>query len=109
MIITSQSKAYPGTVTIYDRLTLPQVELVEAALSDMPPITEGKVALTALDKPRLPALLACVEKWDLKGFPDNVTVENFPLTPRRQAHDLIMQIFVEIAKVYNGELDVPNE
>ncbi len=109
MIITSQSKTWTGTVTIFDRLVLSQVELVEAALSDMPPITEGKVALTALDKPRLPALLACVEKWELKGFPDPVTVENFPLTPRRQAHDLIMQIFAEIAKVYNGELDVPNE
>jgi len=109
MIITSQSKAYPGTVTIYDRLTLPQVELVEVALGNKPPVIDGKFALTDADKPRLPALLACVEKWDLKGFPDNVTMDNFPFTPRRQVFHLISQIFVEIAKVYNGELDIPNE
>lgn len=91
MIVTSESKTWPGTVTIFDRLTISQVELVEEALFDEPKVNEdGKVALTAIDRPRIPALLACVEKWDLKGFPETLTTENYPMTPRRESHDLIM-------------------
>jgi hypothetical protein len=106
--ITINNKVWTGTVTIFDRLYLPQVELVEAALLDEPQVMEGKVKLTNLDKPKLPALLACVEKWDIPNFPENVSIETFPFTPRRAAHELITQIFSEIALVYNGELEVPN-
>lgn len=109
MNIEIKGKTFNGTVTIFDRLTLPQVELIEEALFDEPPQKGGRVALTTIDKPRLPALLACVEKWEISTFPTPLTVENFPMTPRRESHDLIMKIFLEIAKVYNGELDVPNE
>ena len=107
MQIQIKGKTYSGTVTIYDRLTLPQVELVEEALnSALPQREDGRVPLTPVDKARLPALFACVEKWEL-NIP--VTVDTFPMTPRRETHDLIMQIFLEIAKIYNGELDIPNE
>lgn len=107
-VIQSKSKIWTGTVSLHDRFTLPQVELVEEALLTIPPVNDGKVRLTDIDKPRLPALLACVEKWDLKDFPDPVTVDTFPLTPRRPAHELIEQIFDAIREVYNGEIDIPN-
>lgn len=108
-VITSKSKVFSGTVTLFDRLTLAQVELVEAALLDTPPVKDGNVRLTDIDRPRLPALLACVERWDLQNFPEALTVDTFPLTPRRQAHDLVIQIFDEIVSVYNGEQQIPNE
>lgn len=107
--IKIESKVWTGTVTIFDRLVLPQVELIEAALFDEPPVKSDKVKLTDLDRPKLPALIACVEKWEINGFPEPVTVDNFPLSPRRETHNLIEQIFREIAKVYNGELEIPNE
>lgn len=107
-VITSKSKIWTGTISLYERFTLPQVELVEDALLTVLPVNEGKVRLTHIDKPRLPALLACVEKWDLKDFPDPVTVETFPLTPRRPAHELIEWIFDEIRIIYNGEIEIPN-
>ena len=109
MIITSKSKVFSGTVTIYDRLVLSQVELVENALLDIPEADKGgRVRFTSLDKPKLPALLACVEKWELSNFPETVTLETFPLTPRKEAHNLIEQIFEEIRLVYNGEVEIPN-
>jgi len=109
VIITTKSKSFGGTVTIYDRLVLSQVELVENALLSNPtPDEGGRVRFTDLDRPKLPALLACVEKWDLANFPDPVTVDNFPLTPRKQAHDLIEQIFDAIKIIYNGEVEIPN-
>jgi len=105
--------AWRGTVEIFDRLHLSQVELVEEALLDegeqVKNIPEsGRIRFTQLDKPKLPALLACVEKWNLSDFPDSVTVDTFPMTPRKAAHELIETIFDEIRKVFNGELQVPN-
>lgn len=108
MEIEIKGKTFNGTVTIYDRLTLPQVEAIEEALFNEPPQQDGKVRLTHVDKPRIPALLACVEKWSLENFPESPTVENFPMTPRRESHNMVSKIFFEITKVYNGEIDIPN-
>lgn len=110
MKVEIKGKTFNGSVTMFDRLYLPQVELVEAALLDVPEVDESnRVRFTALDKPKLPALIACVEKWELTNFPEAVTVDSFPLTPRKEAHALIDQIFVAIGKIYNGEMEVPNE
>lgn len=106
--VTSNSKSYPGTVVIRDRLYLAQVELIEAALSVRPPIDNGKIVMTDVDKPRLPAVLACVESWDLQNFPKPVSQDNFPFTPRREIHELLDLLFVEIVRVYNGEKEIPN-
>jgi hypothetical protein len=109
-VIQSPIKRWAGTVTIADPLTLPQVELFEAGL-ELPADADkdGRVFLTVLDKPQIPAILACVEKWELSNFPETVTADNFPGTPRKASHDLIAWLFGEIRKVYLGELDNPNE
>lgn len=109
MNIVIDGKTYKGSVRICDRLTLSQVELIEAAIYDAPEIVDGKVKLTSLDKPRIPAILACVEKWELPNFPEDLSIDNFPLSPRRETHNLIDRIFSEIAKIYNGEQEIPNE
>jgi hypothetical protein len=109
-IIPSPIKRFPGSVTIADPLTLPQVEAIEAGL-ELPKDTDGdgRVFFTVLDKNQLPAVLACVEKWELQNFPDPLTADNFPFSPRKDSHDLIVWLFGEIRKVYLGELDIPNE
>lgn len=119
--ITIKNKIWKGTVTIYDRLVLSQVELVEEALLDNPPFTQREVTnekgekeikisrrYTHLDKPKIPALIACVEKWEIENFPDKPTIETFPLTPRAATSELIQQIFDEIKLIYNGEIELPN-
>ena len=98
---------WTGSVTIADPLTLPQVEIIEDAI-DIKPDGE-KVYLTVFDKKNLPAVFACVEKWDLENFPDPVTDNNFPMSPRGASHDLISWIWSEIIKIYIGEQEVPNE
>ncbi len=108
MKIEISGKTYNGSVNVRDAFTLSQVELIEAAIFDMPPVKDGKVKLTDLDRPRIPAILACVEAWEISGFPGNVTADTFPATPRRETHNLIEKIFAQIEKVYNGELDIPN-
>jgi len=108
-VITSPSKRWTGTVTISDPLLLPQVEAIESAMEIRP---EGdKVYITVIDKPRLPAIFACVEKWELQNFAISVTptIEEFPMSPRVESHKLIDWLWSEIRNVYLGESQVPNE
>jgi hypothetical protein len=108
--ITSPSKRWTGTVTLAEPLFLPQAEAIDMALQ-APPGYEEKATIpyTALDKWHFPAILACVEKWNLAGFPDPVTIETIPMTPRPESHALIEWIFLEIKKIYIGEQEIPNE
>lgn len=78
---------------------------------EIPPEAEGKerIPLTAIDKWHFPAILACVEKWDIKGLPDPVSFETIPLSPRAESHKFIDWLWLEIRKVYLGEVEVPNE
>ncbi len=109
MKIEIKGKTYNGSVSVFDAFTLSQVELIEAAVYDVPEVRDGKVRITDIDRPRLPAILACVEKWEVSGFHETLTADNFPLTPRRETHNLIEKIFSAIADVYNGEKEIPNE
>ena len=100
---------WEGSVEIADPLTIPQVQLIEAALN--PPVanSDGKIWTSALDADKLPALIGCVTKWELKDFPANMTADNFPATPRAASHTLIDFIFSHLIKIYTGELEIPNE
>ena len=108
--ITSPVKRWAGTVTIADPLTIPQAQAIEAGL-EKPEQVDGKdtIWVSQLDVMRLPAVMVCVEKWELAGFPEVVTLETFPASPRGDSHKLADWIFTEILKVYSGEAEVPNE
>lgn len=109
-VISSPIGLWPGTVTIADVLTLPQVELIQEGM-ELPEGVGERVYFSVLDKQAIPAILACVEKWNLGNFPEAPTLDNWPFSPRKQSHELIAFLFGEILKVYNGEQDapVPNE
>lgn len=102
-------------MTIFDRFVLSQVELIETALLDNKEVFDKAVKdkkaprYTEVDKPKLPALIACVEKWEVEGLPDKMTVETFPLTPRSKSSQFVELVFDAIRQVYNGEIEVPNE
>ena len=114
-VIKSTIKRWPGTVTIADPMTMPQVLAVEKALIDSRDFIEerkdGKTYLKAktmpgsIDAPRLEAVIACVESWDLKDFQS----DPIQCTPRDDSRDLISLLFSEILNIYNGEIEIPNE
>ena len=94
-VITSPVQRWAGTVTIADPLTLSQAAVIEDAISGYEP-TEGNVKIISLrvnDEKQLPAILACVEKWELSKCPQSVTLENFPASPRAARHNLVSWIF----------------
>jgi hypothetical protein len=105
-VITSNVARWAGTVTIADPLTLPQAQLIEAGLKQPEGQEEnGRIWLSVIDAEKLPAIIACVEKWELENF----TADPFPASPRGDSHKLIDFIFSELFKVYIGEAEVPNE
>lgn len=105
--ITSPSKRWAGSVTISDPLTLPQAEAIESALEFS--AHGDKVYLTVIDKSYLPAVFACVEKWELSNFPENPEIGNIPMSPRKESSELYQWIWGAIRGVYLGESQVPNE
>ena len=107
-VITSPIERWKGSVTIADPLTLPQAHAIESGLTMPQEGADGRIWLSVIDGNQLPAIVACVEKWELQNFPDNVTADNFPASPRVASHKLIEWLFTEIRKVYMGEAEVPN-
>ena len=105
-VITSPIARWEGTVTIADPLTIPQAQLIENGMK-RPEGHEGeeRIFFSIIDEMRLPAVLGCVEKWELANF----TPDPFPGSPRLDSHKLIEWIFNEIQAVYLGEAVVPNE
>lgn len=109
-VLESQSKRFTGSVVIADPLTIPQAQLIEAGMkAPKEESTDGRVWLSVVDANQLPAVLACVEKWELVGVPEKPTLETFPASPRAESHKLVDWLFRELLTVYFGEAEVPNE
>ena len=115
-------KPFIGKVVFFEPLTMPMVMAIDDALLTRKDFFEqkeldGKVgyflkpqtAWSAPDHEALKGILPCVEKWDLSGFPKDVTLETFPGSPRQASKDLIGFLLGEVLKIYNGELEIPNE
>lgn len=107
-IITSPVKKWPGTVVLSDPLTFPQLFAFEDAINA---VREGAEGMTndKADGLLLPGILACVEEFQLTGFPAHPTFETFPSTPRIASNRLIAWLAKEITALYQEAETVPNE
>ena len=107
-IITSPISRWAGTVTLADPLTLPQAQAIEKAMDQKIEEGEKRLIITLIDEYRQPAILTCVEKWDLQNF--TLTANGtLPASPRGDSHKLCEWIFSELAEIYFGEALIPNE
>lgn len=69
---------------------------------------DARVFLSVSDERLLPFLLGFVTEWHIKNVPEKPTLETFPQTPRRPAHDLIVAISQGAYEIWRGEAEVPN-
>lgn len=121
---------FPGSITLPDRLTMAQVNLIDQSfIEDDKASREGRGNVTVLvDDPEHPgqkidlvsrlysvgdqiclkALLAIVEIWSIQDCPANPTLETFPGSPRQASHNLIRWAWNELVKIYNGAMEIPN-
>lgn len=104
-VLISPIEKWPGSVTIADPLNQIQAQAIEAGMTRPEAGEDGRVWLSVIDGMQLPAVLACVEKWELENF----TPDPFPFSPRVDSHKLIEWLFTEIRTVYFGEAFVPKE
>jgi hypothetical protein len=105
-VITSPVEEFPGTVTLYDPMTLP---MVLAFNRGSKAAGEAEDALEKISL-HLPGILGCVEKWDIEGVPpDRQNVANFPFTPLAPAIRLMSWLISEVNKVMFATAEVPND
>lgn len=105
--IESPVKRWPGYVVLSDPLTFPMVYAFEDALNAVQ-IAKDDLTTTRADQLILPGMLACVEEFELEGFPTHPTAETFPATPRIPSNRLIAWLVSEISKLYQEASTIPN-
>lgn len=104
-VITSPVKRFPGTVTLPDGYTFPQIIAFDKSLADAR--GDGQTN-TEMWFTMLRGLIPCVESWNLTGVPSAPTPETFPATPRGAATRLVSWLFEEIAKHQSDDDADPN-
>jgi len=100
---------WAGSVTFADPLNIPQAQLIEAGMKMPEGGENGRIWLSVIDAEKIPAIIGCAEKIELSNFPEAVTFETFPASPRKESHDLIDKLFAELLTVYFGAAKIPNE
>ncbi len=104
-ICFSPVKRFGGQVTLPETYTFGQVMAWEQALDAASEAGgKGYAAWHAL----LPGIIACVDKWELTGVPEQPTPETFPFTPLVSANKLMAWLMGEVqAQIAAGD-ELPN-
>jgi hypothetical protein len=123
--ISSPSSRWPGAVTFSEPLNMPQALAWQRARQEVdklrvtePIIVDGKetypirddVIMEEINVAQIPGIIACVDSWELEGFPQVVTPNNFPSSPRLKNIELIAWLVNTIWEIYWGtaEVEDPN-
>ena len=108
-VITSPVKRWPGTVTLYEPLSYPQVLALEEVYRAREKLPED----ATINQARalfVPAIIKCVESWQLEGnFPQNPTLDTFPASPKVAAAELLTWLINEVAELFMDADAIPNE
>jgi hypothetical protein len=105
--IISPVKRFPGSVTLSDPLSYPQVFAWRDAIAKVEEFPDGSPF--DVNAAIVPGILAIVEKWELDKFPTPVTMENFPATPPVSAARLVAWITGEITSLFSEAEEIPLE
>ena len=113
-VLQRKMEPFTGSVTLSDPLSLEQEAAVERANYHLERAIENidgeadGVSIRTLAI--LPGVLACVEKWNIAGIPENPTIQTWPTRPRNAVVSLVSWLFVEIGKIYTDAQDpeIPN-
>lgn len=105
-VIKSPVERWPGTVTLYDPLSFPQVIGVEDAFAEVNELDED-ASIGRRFGVLLEPICACVEKWELQGLGDPPVP--FPATPRTPATELLSWLITEVSSLFAEADEIPNE
>ena len=107
-IITSPVERFPGTVTLSDPLTYPQlIEYVKAR--DTIAEQNEELTMPEINYIWLKVIFDCVEEWRLENIPNELTVDTFPSTPFNASTKLLSWLTQEVTDLIVKAEEVPNE
>lgn len=106
-VISSPVAKFPGTVTLADPLTFPQIIAFEQAHGAAQAVVAREGSQAEYDYALLPGLLGCVAVCELAGLPAKLTVETFPPRPRKASTQLVVWLAKEIGAYIRGDDDLP--
>ena len=125
-VLTSPVKQWPGTITLPDYLTINQAidyeDAIDSANALLPKIEDNDneeiikekkakiaeiISSKKYERELLPGIFACVESWNLQGL-ENISVDNFPGTPKRARAELFYWLLGSISELYKDETEIPN-
>jgi len=107
-IIESPVKRWPGTITLPEYLTYPQVVAFRKAMAEAKGLGDD-AQLDVYNYTLLPGLCACVEAWSIMGLPDKVTAEIFPATPARASASLLAWLISQVIEIFKDAEEIPND
>lgn len=121
--VLCEIEGFKGFVHFAQPLNLEQVFAIEDA-QDKAIEIEPSAFLTKLNERRgtpdtvswssrvdvhiIPAIVKCVDKFEIEGLPEKLTLETFPATPRSKATAFVSWCFNQLMTIYAGEQEVPN-
>jgi len=103
--LDSPVKRWPGSVTLPEYLTWPQLEAWQQAASEATEAT----ALAARQLAWVRGICAIVSTWELTGLPSSMTPESFPATPPKSSVALMGWLIRSISDLLNEVDEIPNE
>ena len=111
-VLPYKVEPFIGSVTFSDPLSLEQEAAIERANAAMRREMDslGGIGASAIIAAILPGILACVEKWNIPGIPENPTVQTWPTRPRVAVSALVAWLLTEVGKLYQDtvEPEAPN-
>lgn len=107
-IVICPVKKWPGSVVLADPLTFPQLFAFEDARAEVVE-KQDQLSRDQLDGLWIPGILACVEKFELQGLPEQITPATFPASPRIASAKLISWLLREITAIYAEDETIPND
>ncbi len=102
--LESPVKRWPGTVTLPEYLTWPQMEQWQAAAQE----AEDATVMTQQQLAWVRGICAVVSTWELTGLPSAMTPDTFPATPARSAVALMGWLIREISALFDEADEAPN-
>lgn len=102
--ITSPVKRWPGTVTLPDYLTWPQMRIWKTAAdeaSQAADLVEQRLAWVR-------GICQIVMAWELAGLPETLSPETFPATPPRSGVALMGWLIDGISALLDEADEAPN-
>lgn len=105
-VITSPVDKWPGTVTLHDPLTFPQVLAFQDALDEARALG-GEASVSKVNYTLLPGIFQCVETWELDGIGENPTPDTFPASPALSSAKLISWLIEEVTALFQEANEVP--